>query len=95
MANTHWVHATQSCKSARNTVEVTRYIEGFYGEERVLLEGDVDLSANLPACGYAVDKFLASDLTAKLLAATERLVCDHVAQVLGPETSLENFSISR
>ena len=57
----------------------TEYIsgmEGMYGDSQVLLDGDVDLSANLPPCGYLVAKFLAPDLIAKMRAATEALVRD-------------------
>ena len=56
----------------------TEYIsgmEGMHGDSQVLLDGDVDLSALLPPCGYLVAKFLAPDLIAKMHPATEALVC--------------------
>ena len=71
------------------------HVDGAYGDDIVLLNADLDLSSNLPPCGYTVTNFLPAERLSALIAATEKEVKRHVQAVCSGNNDMENFSISR
>ena len=45
------------------------HVDGAYGDDIVLLNADLDLSSNLPLCGYTVTNFLPAERLSALIAA--------------------------